>query len=289
MLINYDTLYLFYDVETTGTDPNSDRIVSLAFKVLDPDFKELSSSHDICNPGIPIPKAASAIHGITDEMASASTFSPTELIIDMMRKARNCAMDLEESRGSKTVMRLIVCGYNHTGFDNHFVSAELGRNAIPMSIWNFPQIDVLTLMRAAAPTLSSHKLGEVYRLVTGTELKDAHDAMADVDATITAFRALLEAPLPFQTAPVNFPPHIDDLYAWKFSVEEPVDSEGKFKFDHAGKAYVAFGKHKGMTLEKMARQEPGFLQWMLRGDFADDTKQIAREALSGVFPNRAEG
>lgn len=288
-MINYKALYLFYDIETTGTDPNTDRIVSLAYRILDPGFNELAASSTVCNPGIPIPKAASSIHGITDEVASASTHTPADLIISMIWAARNAVMDLEKSQGAKSVMRLIVCGYNHTGFDNHFVCAELGRNAVPMSIWNFTQIDTYTLMKAAAPTLSSHKLAEVYRLVTGEELKDAHDAMADVDATITVFRALLKAPLPFQTAPVNFPPQVDDLYTWKFSLEEPVDSEGKFKFDHAGKAYVTFGKHKGMHLDKMARQEPGFLQWMLRGDFADDTKQIARDALSGVFPNRAEG
>lgn len=281
-MINYNALYLFYDIETTGTDPNTDRIVSLAWKLLNSNFDLMSRYHSMCNPGIPISPQASKIHGITDSMVSGMQVSPYDLT-DYMLSFVRAKLNTTDGTG------LIVCGYNHTGFDNHFLCAELGRGESSYNVWRYPQLDVYTLMKAAAPTLPSHKLAEVYRLVTGEELTDAHDAMADVDATITVFRALLKAPLPFQTAPVNFPPQFDDLYTWKFSLEEPVDSEGKFMFDHAGKVYVTFSKHKGMTLEKMATTERGFLQWMLRGDFADDTKQIARDALSGVFPNRAEG
>jgi len=54
----------FIDVETTGTNPHSDRVVELSILRIQPDGKEEYKSHRV-NPGVPIPPEATAVHGIT--------------------------------------------------------------------------------------------------------------------------------------------------------------------------------------------------------------------------------
>ena len=61
-----------------------------------------------------------------------------------------------------------------------------------------------------------------------------------------------------------------------------VDPAGRFTKDEAGNIVFNFGKHKG----REARLEPGFLDWMLRKDFPDATKTIAREILEGHAAER---
>jgi len=56
------------DLETTGFDPKKDRIVSVGACALDSAGREIGSMTMLCNPGIPIPPEATAVHGITDEM-----------------------------------------------------------------------------------------------------------------------------------------------------------------------------------------------------------------------------
>ena len=55
----------FIDVETTGINPYSDRVVELSILRIHPDGTEEYKSHRV-NPEVPIPVGATAVHGITD-------------------------------------------------------------------------------------------------------------------------------------------------------------------------------------------------------------------------------
>ncbi len=63
--LKLDKPLAFIDVETTGLNPYSDRIVELSILKVHPDGMEEYKSHRV-NPGIPIPAKATAVHGVTD-------------------------------------------------------------------------------------------------------------------------------------------------------------------------------------------------------------------------------
>lgn len=60
-----------FDLETTGTDVDSDRIVSAAVVLIDEHGTVVQRAEWLINPGVPIPPGATEVHGITDELASA--------------------------------------------------------------------------------------------------------------------------------------------------------------------------------------------------------------------------
>jgi DNA polymerase-3 subunit epsilon len=61
--------------------------------------------------------------------------------------------------------------------------------------------------------------------------------------------------------------------------------DGKLVWE-AGEAVFGFGKHRGASLRRVAKQAPGYLEWMLEGDFTAETKQVVRAALRGEFPKK---
>jgi DNA polymerase-3 subunit epsilon len=64
----------FFDLETTGISLSADRIVEIAIIKIMPDGSRIPK-RKLINPEMPIPKASSDIHGITDEMVKdAPTF-----------------------------------------------------------------------------------------------------------------------------------------------------------------------------------------------------------------------
>ena len=82
----------------------------------------------------------------------------------------------------------------------------------------------------------------------------------------------------------------DDLHHANQLLAGPdaVDRARRFKWS-GDEVVVNFGKNAGRTLKDLAENDPGFLRWILRGDFADDVKEIASNALIGKFPTRSNG
>ena len=64
-----------------------------------------------------------------------------------------------------------------------------------------------------------------------------------------------------------------------------MDRQRRFKW-RDGEVVVNFGKNAGRPLRDIAENDPGFLRWIVRSDFPEDVKNIARNALIGKFPER---
>ena len=64
-----------------------------------------------------------------------------------------------------------------------------------------------------------------------------------------------------------------------------VDRTGKFRWT-GDEVVVNFGKKQGEKLRTVVREEPSFLNWMLRSDFPRDTQEIIRNALNGKYPSK---
>lgn len=235
------------DLESTGIDPITDRIVEVAVLTLLP-----TGGHELyhrrVNPGIAIPRTASAVHHLTDaDVADAPPFAAIapELFATL------CGSDL--------------AGFGITAFDLPLLAAEFARVGLPFRVAHRRVIDVLTLYRRHHP----RDLSSAVREYLDRDHRDAHSAVADVQATAEVLdRQVGRHALP--TTPA-------ELHA---SLVE-VDVAGRFRRDDAGRIVFAFGRCAGQPLTEVAMCNPGYLQWMLTRPFLDDVHDLIRCALTG--------
>jgi len=163
-----------FDIETTGIDPANDRIVQIAYTKLNPATLEplARTTVMLVNPGIPIPQGATDVHGISDEaVKDEPSFKAIGRII--AREIKDCD----------------IGGYNSNSFDVPLIVSEFVRHGIPIPFDENTQfLDVLQMYRK----LHSNKLTDVYERLTGKTLTGAHDAGADVNATVEVFKILVD-------------------------------------------------------------------------------------------------
>jgi len=148
---------IFYDTETTGVKADRDRVIEIAAfdPVLNKTFEKL------INPGIPIPKEASDIHHITDDMvASAPSFKEIAIEFSEFCEGNVC-----------------LIAHNNDAFDVHFLKNEYARAEVPFPSWKF--FDTLKWARRYRTDLPRHTL-QFLREVYGIEANNAHRALDDV-------------------------------------------------------------------------------------------------------------
>lgn len=238
---------VFFDLETTGTDINSDRIVSICcVKFSNGERIEKSM---LIKPPFKIPAGATEVHGITDEMvANAPTFS-------------QIAKGLNEFMSGCD-----IGGYNSNKFDVPLLMTEFGRCNI-----NFPEdginyVDVMQIERH----VNSNKLGDVYKRYTGKDLEGAHDATVDVNATIEVLKCQIEK--------FSLPTDAKELDKLTQGEIERVDISGNI-IKKNGKYLFAFGKNIG----KEVVNERSYADWMLCQSFPRDTKMKLSAILNDTI------
>jgi DNA polymerase III subunit epsilon len=233
---------VFFDLETTGTSTTTDRIVELCAIRLNPDGSR-EELHHLINPTIPIPPGATSVHGIIDDMvANKPTF---EQLADELAVFFQGA-DLG--------------GYNIRKFDVPLLMEEFHRFRIyPIQFSEVKIVDAMGIYHSR----EKRDLSAAVRFYLQREHDSAHSAKADVLATIDIRYEDLE-------------PNTTFLHDYLHSGNN-VDINGRFVRDASGEILFNFGKHQG----KPARTEPDYLQWMIKGDFAIDTKMVA----SRVYKN----
>ena len=248
---------VFFDIESTGTNPYRDRIVEIAVIKVMPDGSRQEVVRRI-NPTIPIPDGASAVHGIYDaDVADCPTF-------DVI--AHNLYNYLEGCD---------LAGYNIVKFDVPMLQEEFKRCNLELNMRDRKLVDVFNIFCRLYP----RNLSAAYKFFCGGDLEDAHSALADTDATVAVLLGQLakHPELPREMAGLA-----------EFSAARDadfVDSEGRLKFS-GEEVVINFGKNSGRRLRELAEEDPGFLRWMLRSDFSDEVKEIIKNALTGEFPVR---
>lgn len=240
---------VFFDLETTGTDPVKDRIVELAFVKLMPDGKRDKQVKRI-NPGIPIPPEVTAIHGISDEdVKDCPTFKQiAHALYDWMK---GCDMG----------------GYNSSKFDLPLLAEEFLRVGINVDFTERHMIDVQQIFfKMEARTLSA-----AYKFYCDKPLDNAHSAEADINATIDVLDAQLE-----RYADIGH--DVPTLHQFTHN-DEYVDFARRIMLKD-GHPVFNFGKHKGRKVEEIFNSEPQYYDWMMQADFALHTKQKISEILN---------
>jgi len=236
---------IFFDLETTGINTTTDRIVQIGAIKLKPDGSR-EEKNVLINPTILIPPAATAIHGISDEQVK------NEPKFQQVSKSFN-----------QWLSGCDLAGYNADNFDVPILIEEFARAGIEFPDSETRFVDVLKIER----NVNSHRLEEAYKRYTGQQLDDAHDALADVKATIAVFEKQLEH-YP------NLPTSVQDLEELCIGDNDRVDFAGKL-YEKDSKIYWAFGKHKG----ELITDTIDYAQWVLNADFPADTKRQIRRIL----------
>ncbi len=241
----------FLDLETTGLDIRSDRIVELAIIRISPQGDVLERVRRF-NPGIPIPAEATAVHGIADEdVADKPPFAA---------RARSLVELLEGCD---------LAGFNLRRYDVPLLIAEFRRTGVPFSMEGRRLIDAQVIFHREEP----RDLTAAARFYLGREHEEAHTALGDIRTTAAVLAAQL------QRYP-HLPRDIGGLNAYCDEVR-PFRTELDRWFSRGAEGLIfRRGKHRGVPLATVAATRPDYLRWMLGAeDMDEEVLLVVRDAL----------
>lgn len=244
---------VFLDLETTGVNLSSDRIVEIAMIRIQPDGTR-QVKRKLINPEMPIPKASSDVHGITDEMVKdAPTFKQAGNEIKQFLE--NCDLG----------------GYNSNRFDIPLLMEEFLRAGLEVNLSERKMVDVQHIFYSMEP----RTLSAAYKFYCNQELVNAHSAEADIQATVDVLMAQLE----------RYPKLGNTVESILNVIGEDrvIDYARRFVYDDKGIEVFNFGKYKGQAICEVLKREPHYYDWMMRGDFPLHTKQKLTELMNKVY------
>lgn len=232
-----------FDLETTGVQVSNDRIVEIYCIKIQLDGSE-QHLHQVLNPTIPIPPEVSAIHGIWDkDVADKPTFQAFSEELNMF--LGDCDFG----------------GFNSNRFDFPMLAEEFYRAGVAFDT-NRKFIDAQRIYHRMEP----RNLTAAYKMYCNKELTDAHSAKADTIATWEIIKAQVDYYEEIEG-------HIDFLN--EFSGEsEFYDFARRIKRGENGEAYFNFGKYTGQKVIEVFKENRGYYDWMMKGDFPENTKTV---------------
>jgi len=237
----------FIDLETTGLSVSADRIVEISVLKINPGGKEEWMTTRI-NPEMPIPPAASSIHGISNEdVALAPTFR--EIARTLVAFLEGCDL----------------AGYNAIKFDLPVLAEEFLRVNIDFSFRKRKYVDVQVIYHKK----EQRTLSAAYQFYCKKDLSDAHSSKADTEATFEVLKAQLDRYRDLEN-------DIEKLSEFS-SFNNLVDFAGRIILNEHGVEVFNFGKHKGKTVESVLKEEPSYYSWIMNGDFPLYTKKVLTE------------
>jgi DNA polymerase-3 subunit epsilon len=243
MKLNLKNPLVFFDLETTGIDIASDRIVEISYLKIKPNGEEISKTRKI-NPERPIPAQASEIHGIYDEdVKDCPTFKQI---------AKSLAADIEGCD---------LAGFNSNRFDIPLLAEEFIRAGVNIDLNKRKFIDVQTIFHKK----EQRTLSAAYKFYCEKELDNAHTAEADTRATYEVLKSQLEKYEDLKND-VEF---LSDFS----SFNKNVDFAGRFIYNDKNEEIINFGKYKGRRVVEVLMTDPGYYTWMMDNNFTLDTKR----------------
>ncbi len=259
----------FFDLETTGVNVASDRIVEISIlKILPDGTREIKTKR--INPGMPIPLASSLIHGIYDaDVVNEPTFKGIAKSLSEFLK--NCDL----------------AGYNSNKFDIPVLVEEFLRAEVDFDISNRRFVDVQNIFHQ----MEQRTLKAAYKFYCGKEIINAHSAQADIEATYEVFLAQLEkyqgVEFEDKKGKKSFPV-VNDIKALHdfTNINKNADLAGRIIFNEEGVEVFNFGKHTGKPVEQVLKEEPSYYAWMMNGDFPLYTKKVLTDIKLRMAFNR---
>lgn len=254
---------LFFDIESTGLNVASDRIVEISMVKVSPAGPGQPNKVEVktrrVNPTIPISPEAQAIHGISDEdVRNEPTFR---------QLAKSLAAWMEGCD---------IAGYNSLKFDIPMLAEEFLRAGVDFDFRKRKLIDVQNIFHKK----EQRTLKAAYMFYCEKDLEKAHSAEADTMATYE----VLEAQLDRYAADKVDPLQNDVSFLSKYTCQTRfLDYAGRIILNDKDEPLFNFGKHKGKKVADVLRTEPSYYDWMMNGDFTLDTKQVLTKIRLGKF------
>lgn len=244
---------VFLDLETTGINIRTDRIVEISVIKFNPDDTEVEKTVRV-HPTIPIPKAASAIHGITDE--------------DVMNEP-------PFDRFAKSFLDFIngcdIGGFNVLRFDIPLLQEEFKRCNLTWDLTNISLIDPMVIFHKKEP----RDLNAAYQKYCGTALEGAHQAVTDARAA----KDILVGQIKYYS---DIGETIEELHSF-CNLRNPdwIDDRGQVINTDDGPTF-GFGKYYGLLISEVAKDDQGYLDWILGTDFDPLVKQLIKKIMENV-------
>ncbi len=249
-----------FDIESTGLNWKTDRIIDLAIVRIHPSGEQDAHTFRV-NPAQPIPKEATAIHGISDDdVKDAPTFK--EVAPQVVALLESCDLS----------------GFNVLRYDIPLLLEEFARVGTPFSMEGRRILDAQRIFHIKEP----RDLSAALQFYCGETHLGAHGAMEDVLATVSVLDSQ------FQRYE-DLPKDMDALDAF-CNPRDPTwaDAAGKIKWMN-GELVINFGQQQGKQLRALVVENSGYLKWILRSDFPDDTKELIRNAMNNRYPSPPAG
>jgi len=246
---------IFFDIESTGLNVATDRIVEISMiKVSPSGIPDTTNKVEVktrrINPTVPISPEAQAVHGISQEdVANEPTFRQI---------AKSLAQFMEGCD---------IAGYNSIKFDIPMLAEEFLRAGVDFDFRKRKLVDVQNIFHKK----EQRTLKAAYRFYCDKDLEKAHSAEADTMATYEVLEAQLDKYSEDETDPLRN----DVAYLAQYSSQKRIlDYAGRFILNDKDEAIVNFGKHKGKTVKEVLTKEPSYYDWIMKGDFTLDTKDV---------------
>jgi DNA polymerase III subunit epsilon len=258
---------VFFDIESTGLNVLKDRILQIALIKYFKSGAEPQELFMYINPGFPISEEAFAVHGISNEMIKNKP-----VFAEVSQSIYNFIGDAD------------LAGYNSDKFDVPMLMEEFYRVGLDFEINNRRLVDVQKVFYKMEP----RTLKAAYKLYCHKDLEDAHDALADVKATVEVLRGQIErykdvdyidgdgfvTPAPITSSLSDIASFIRD--------NSVLDVTQRLKYNAKGQVIFNFGKYNGQIVSDVFRQDPNFYHWMVDKDFSSQVKQIITKIFKEI-------
>jgi DNA polymerase III subunit epsilon len=259
MKLNLRNPLCFFDLETTGTNITHDRIIEIAVIKLMPNG-DVQRKTNLLNPTIPIPPESSVFHGIHDEdVKDKPTFKEV---------AKEYARFLEGAD---------LAGFSIVKMDVPMLVEEFLRAGVDFDYQRKKIIDAQKIFHL----MEKRTLAAAYRFYINKELGESHTAEADTEASMEVLLAQLEK---YNGQDVTDPSgkkvgeiKNDMEVLSRLTASDMVDLAGRMIKNDKGEELFNFGKHKNKKVVQVFKEEPAYYDWMMNGDFPQDTKRKLTE------------
>lgn len=260
--IPLDRDLVFFDIESTGLNVIRDRIMQIALIKMHADGRPQAELEMLINPGVLISEEAYAIHGIgPKDVANKPTFQQVaQKIYDFIGNAD-------------------LAGYNSNRFDVPMLMEEFARAGFEFDITQRRLIDAQRIFYRMEP----RTLAAALKYYTGKKMENAHDALADVRATMDVFVGQLNhyAGQDFEDADGTIieKPLSKDMDAVNdFCMDDTsLDVTNRLKLNADGVAVFNFGKYQGKPVGEVCAADPGFYTWLMNKDFTQQVKGMVKK------------
>lgn len=264
MTFNLDRDLIFFDIESTGLNVIRDRIVQLAMIKYPKKGGEPIELNMLINPGIPISAEAMSVHGITPkDVANKPVF-------------QQVAQELLDFIGNAD-----LAGYNSNRFDVPLLMEEFARIGIEFDVSRRRLIDVQRIFYKMEPRTLSAAL----KFYTGKKIENAHDALADVRATIDVLKGQIEhyEGVDIEDGDGNIieKPVVNDMSALHNFTNDlkTIDATQRLKYNSEGVAVFNFGKYTNQPVGETLYKDRQYFHWIMNKEFSSQVKQFVKKTL----------